>query len=74
MGSYRLGLDIGSTTAKAVLIDEKGNIRWSKYERHHSAVPRAVSSFLGEIKDKFEDVRLTLNITGYVGMGLAERF
>jgi len=34
MNSYRVGLDVGSTTAKVVVVDDKGDIIYSKYTRH----------------------------------------
>ena len=39
MGSSELciGMDVGSTTVKAVVIDaETQEIRWSDYQRHHT--------------------------------------
>ena len=30
----RVGLDVGSTTVKIVILDEKDNILYSKYQRH----------------------------------------
>ena len=30
----RLGIDVGSTTVKLILIDENENILYSRYERH----------------------------------------
>ena len=38
MTEYKLGLDIGSTTIKIVLIDEKDNILFERYRRHFSDV------------------------------------
>ena len=34
----RLGIDVGSTTVKLILIDENENILYSRYERHMSDV------------------------------------
>ena len=34
---YSLGVDIGSTTVKTVILDD-GKIIWSKYQRHFSKV------------------------------------
>ena len=42
----RLGIDVGSTTVKLVLIDEKENIIYQRYERHMSSVFSKVSELL----------------------------
>ena len=34
----RIGLDIGSTTVKCVVLDEQDRIVFSAYERHYSPV------------------------------------
>ncbi len=34
----KLGIDIGSTTVKLVLLDDEGNMLYSRYERHMSNV------------------------------------
>ena len=35
---YKTGLDVGSTTAKIVIIDESGQTVFSRYERHNAQV------------------------------------
>ena len=35
-----LGIDVGSTTIKLVLLDSKDNIIYSKYERHYSNIKK----------------------------------
>ena len=36
--SYKLGLDVGSTTIKAVVLDDRDEIVYKSYERHLSRV------------------------------------
>ncbi len=44
---YRVGLDIGSTTAKAVVIDaETDRILWQDYQRHDTRQPEKLLEFL----------------------------
>ena len=38
----RVGFDIGSTTIKCVVIDEKENIIFKRYERHYSEIRSAI--------------------------------
>ena len=34
----RMGIDVGSTTVKVVIIDEEDNMLFNRYERHYSEV------------------------------------
>ena len=36
MGKYKVGIDVGSTTIKVLVIDENNNIKYSTYKRHFS--------------------------------------
>ena len=47
----RLGIDIGSTTVKLVLLSEAGEILYSRYERHMSNVFSKVEELLKEMRD-----------------------
>ena len=35
---FHIGIDIGSTTVKFVILDKKKNIVHSRYERHYSDI------------------------------------
>lgn len=70
---YTLGLDVGSTTAKIALLDVEQTLVYSRYERHHARVGDLVGRFLGEIKERFGNIRLHLCVTGSVGMATAEQ-
>ena len=48
-----VGLDIGSTTVKGVVIDEKQEIRWKRYERHKTKQTQKVIEFLRIIASDF---------------------
>ena len=48
---YSLGIDVGSTTVKTVIIDDNKKIIYSKYERHFSKVKDTVKSQLEIIVD-----------------------
>mgnify|MGYP003218704938 FL=1 len=43
---YKIGIDMGSTTVKVVTIDEKGNLIFSKYKRHHAKAKETVTNIL----------------------------
>lgn len=69
---FRAGLDVGSTTAKMVVIDTQGNIVYSRYERHNAKVKELVSAYLDEIGQRMPNASMSLCVTGSVGMSTAE--
>ncbi|QZE14192.1 acyl-CoA dehydratase activase [Halosquirtibacter laminarini] len=68
----RLGVDMGSTTIKVVCVDDDNEIIFSSYRRHHIGIHEALMSLLEEVKEKFNDRKVSLVITGSVGMGVSE--
>ncbi|HWS29377.1 MAG TPA: acyl-CoA dehydratase activase [Clostridia bacterium] len=66
-----LGIDIGSTTAKAVLT-EGGNVLYQKYERHFSQVRAKTIEMLREIEGTLQEAPFTFAISGSAGLGMAE--
>ena len=68
---YALGIDVGSTTVKTVILDESKSIIYSKYQRHFSKVKETVTEQLTEIRKLYPDVKFRLSITGSAGLGLA---
>lgn len=41
----RIGLDIGSTTVKCVVLDEKNELVYKTYERHYSQITQKLRIF-----------------------------
>ena len=71
--TYRVGLDVGSTTAKIAVLDHDDRLVYSRYERHNAKVNELVHNYLHEIRQQLGDVRLRLCVTGSVGMSAAEQ-
>ncbi len=67
----RLGIDVGSTTVKLVLMDDEDKIIYSKYERHMSGVFEKVGEMLQELQS-FYDGMAHVTITGSGGLSLAD--
>ena len=65
------GLDIGSTTAKAVVLDERDKIIFYRYGRHFADIRAAVERLVGEIKDSFSGAMLTLAMAGSGALEIA---
>lgn len=68
-----LGIDVGSTTVKAVIIDENNKVLYSNYVRHGSKVKEVTLYELNEIKEKIGQGPYTISFTGSSGLGLSER-
>ncbi|MDO4458743.1 MAG: acyl-CoA dehydratase activase-related protein [Clostridia bacterium] len=69
----RIGLDVGSTTLKCIVLNEKDEIIYKKYERHFSQITEKASSMLSEIAETFpEEKEAGLCVSGSAGMGFAE--
>jgi len=69
--TYLLGIDIGSTTAKAVLLKD-GVTVYEKYARHFSKVREKTAELIAEIEKLTGDEKLRIAISGSAGLGLAE--
>ena len=76
----RVGLDIGSTTVKAVVLDQSDSLKdtlFSDYRRHHANVRATVAGLLVDIHKKLVDLGrgdepIRLSITGSGGLALAD--
>jgi len=71
---YKAGLDIGSTTAKIVLMDQNNTLVFSGYQRHHAKIYEIVTSFLYDILDQEKECILNLKLTGSAALGFSKRF
>ena len=72
MKCYRAGIDIGSTTVKLVLIDEKGEIVYGEYRRHCAHTQETLAELLWEAKEKLGDCTLKVSITGSGSINLGK--
>ena len=70
---YKLGIDIGSTTAKLVVQDENKSVVYSKYTRHNADVACCVADILLQAEKVIGNVQAEVVITGSAGLGLSER-
>ncbi len=68
MADIYIGLDVGSTTVKAVAVDPRSNlILWHDYRRHHTRQAQSVLEFLREIRavlPEVEEHEFRIFITG----------
>ena len=70
----RIGIDIGSTTIKCVVLDEQDQIIHKSYERHYAMITEKTQEVLKGLIEKFSiTAPVICAISGSAGMGLAER-
>lgn len=69
----KAGIDIGSTTIKAVILDEEDRLIYKKYERHFSDIPHALAANLNGLQEVLGEARFRFALTGSAGMGIAQR-
>ena len=73
----KIGLDVGSTTLKCVVLDNDNDKRiiYKSYERHYSAVAEKVIALLERLSRELgtgPDERFEVCVSGSAGMGFAE--
>ena len=63
MNVYKVGLDIGSTTTKMVVLDKDGTtVLFSGYKRHQAKTQECLLRFLYQIKEQLGDIPLSFHI------------
>jgi len=72
MKPFRVGIDIGSTTIKIVVLDFEDNVLFSKYRRHFSDIKNAVIDVLNDMYEFLGDLDIKIVITGSAGMLISE--
>ena len=73
----RIGLDVGSTTMKCVVLDQNQHILYKDYRRHRSNIKEVAMQFVKEIQECLEscdDKDVHLAVTGSAGIGLSETY
>jgi len=68
---YTLGIDIGSTTVKIAILDNRHQILFSDYQRHFANIQETLSSLLSKAYDKLGNLTVHPMITGSGGLTLA---
>jgi len=67
-----IGLDVGSTTIKCVVLDDNEKIIYNAYKRHFSQVVEKTIELLSDVLDKVPSARdAALAVSGSAGMGMA---
>ena len=70
--ALRIGIDIGSTTVKVVVLDEQNKLLFRSYERHYSKARERTCETLQSLKGMLAGQKVQLLITGSAGLGVAK--
>ncbi|MBQ6538989.1 MAG: 2-hydroxyglutaryl-CoA dehydratase, partial [Bacilli bacterium] len=68
----RIGIDVGSTTVKLVVMDKNNNVLYSDYRRHFSDTKKTINDLFEEVFDKFKRRKFTVVMTGSGAIALAK--
>ena len=69
----RVGIDVGSTTIKVVVLNKERRLVYKKYARHFSEINAVLKENLAALERVVEGKKFSLALTGSAGMGIAER-
>jgi len=70
--TLNLGLDVGSTTVKLVVLDRNDNVLFKRYQRHYSDIRKTIYTLVCETCEGFEDSDVTAMVTGSGGISVSE--
>ena len=70
----RMGIDIGSTTAKIAILGPNNDLRFSAYQRHKAKIVETLLKILEDACTVLGDIQVDLLVTGSAGMGVTEQY
>ncbi|MDR1509813.1 MAG: 2-hydroxyglutaryl-CoA dehydratase, partial [Synergistaceae bacterium] len=72
MALLHVGLDIGSTTAKAVVLDDEDRLIHGSYRRHFADIRTTASGIMEELRENYSDSMITMAVAGSGALTIAE--
>ena len=67
-----VGLDVGSTTVKIVVMNDNLETIYCDYQRHFSDTKNTVCNVLSSLADKYPDSEFTIALTGSGAMSASK--
>src|SRR6056297_2325943 len=71
---YNIGIDVGSTTIKIVILNEKNEITFSSYKRHNSDIKKTFIEMMDEIKNEIFNQEIKIKVSGSGGLLISDYF
>ena len=69
----RVGIDIGSTTVKMIVLDWYDKVVFKTYRRHFSDIKTTIWEVLDSARDSIENKNIAIAMTGSGGLGIANQ-
>lgn len=69
---FQIGLDVGSTTAKMVVLNDNKEIVFKSYQRHFSDIKNTILHLFSTLAQKVPTAELKINASGSSGLGLCK--
>ena len=69
----KVGIDIGSTTIKLVVMDNEERLIFKNYARHFSEIGNALTNSLTSLKNIIGEKTFKIALAGSAGMGIAKK-
>ena len=70
--TIHIGIDVGSTTVKVVVMDDNLEVLYTTYKRHFSDTKNTVCEVLEQLVNKFEEYDMTIALTGSGALSVSE--
>ncbi len=67
-----LGLDVGSTTVKLVVLNNNNDLIYNRYERHYTDIKKTILSLINEAFNTFINDDVTITVTGSGGLSVSK--
>lgn len=67
-----IGLDVGSTTVKIIVMDSKQNTIYKDYQRHFSDTKNTICNVLKDLTEKYPENQYTIALTGSGAMSASK--
>lgn len=67
---FHMGLDVGSTTVKVVVLNEKNQRIYERYQRHFSDIHQTIGEIFKDCQDQVKDQPFTIAVTGSGGLSV----
>ena len=64
----KIGLDVGSTTVKIIVMDQENYILYKKYQRHYSDIKKTIAELFMETCERFAGLYARIAVTGSGGI------
>ncbi len=69
---YKVGIDVGSTTVKLVVLDNRNRIIYSKYKRHFSDIRISIVRLVENAYKILGNIKCSIVVTGSGGLSVSK--